>query len=126
MLDDDGLVLAAGAAGGTRLRTALTGVLAGILDEGLDAAAAVERPRFHPAGAVVNTEPGVDEDGLALLEQRGWTVRRWAEQHHYFGGASVVGRAGAAARPAPRRRGAILASRLRPIFASSKSGVRPP
>jgi gamma-glutamyltranspeptidase/glutathione hydrolase len=104
VLDDDGLVLAAGAAGGTRLRTALTGVLAGILDEGLTAAAAVERPRFHPAGTVVNAEPGVDEDGLALLEQRGWTVRRWAEQHHYFGGTSVVGRAGAAGDP--RRNGA--------------------
>jgi gamma-glutamyltranspeptidase / glutathione hydrolase len=103
-LDGDGLVLAAGSAGGTRLRTALVGVLAGILDEGLAAAAAVERPRFHPAGAVVNAEPGVDEDGLALLERRGWTVRRWEAQHHYFGGVSVVGRAGAAGDP--RRNGA--------------------
>jgi gamma-glutamyltranspeptidase/glutathione hydrolase len=103
-LDGDGLVLAAGAAGGTRLRTALVGVLAGILDEGLDSTTAVERPRFHPAGAVVNAEPGVDEDGLALLEEGGWTVRRWPERHHYFGGASVVGRAGAAADP--RRDGA--------------------
>src|SRR5207237_1057193 len=32
--DRDGLSLAAGAAGGTRLRTALLGVIAGILDEG--------------------------------------------------------------------------------------------
>ena len=103
-LDSDGLVLAAGAAGGTRLRTALAGVLAGILDEGLDAAAAVERPRFHPAGSVVNAEPGVDEDGLALLDERGWSVRRWTALHHYFGGASVVGRAGAAGDP--RRDGA--------------------
>jgi len=103
-LDRDGLVLAAGAAGGTRLRTALVGVLAGILDEGLDTGAAVERPRFHPAGAVVNAEPGVDEDGLAVLEQRGWSVRRWPARHHYFGGVSVVGRAGAAGDP--RRDGA--------------------
>ena len=103
-LDGDGLVLAAGAAGGTRLRTALVGVLAGILDEGLDAEAAVERPRFHPAVAVVNAEPGVDEDGLSQLERRGWSVRRWPARHHYFGGASVVGRAGAAGDP--RRDGA--------------------
>ena len=47
--DGDGLVLAIGAAGGTRLRTALVGVAAGILDEGLEPQAAVERPRFHPA-----------------------------------------------------------------------------
>jgi gamma-glutamyltranspeptidase/glutathione hydrolase len=103
-LGADGLVLAAGSAGGTRLRTALVGVLAGILDEGLDSATAVERPRFHPAGAVVNAEPGVDEDGLALLEERGWSVRRWPGRHHYFGGVSVVGGRGAAGDP--RRDGA--------------------
>ena len=103
-LDADGLVLAAGSAGGTRLRTALVGVLAGILDEGLDSATAVERPRFHPAGAVVNAEPGVDEDGLALLDERGWSVRRWPGRHHYFGGVSVVARRGAAGDP--RRDGA--------------------
>ena len=61
----DGLSLAAGAAGGTRLRTALLSVLAGILDEGLAADAVVERARFHPAPDVVNAEPGVDEDALA-------------------------------------------------------------
>ena len=63
-LDGDGPALAIGSAGGTRLRTALVGVAAAILDEGLDPAAAVERPRFHPAGALVNAEPGVDEDAL--------------------------------------------------------------
>ena len=57
----DGVELAIGSAGGTRLRTALVGVAAGILDEGLDPVAAVERPRFHRAGDVVNAEPGVDE-----------------------------------------------------------------
>ena len=98
-LDGGGLVLAAGAAGGTRLRTALVGVLAGILDEGLPPAEAVARPRFHPAGAVVHAEPGVDEDGLAALEAEGWRVRRWEARHHYFGGVSVVGRAGAAGDP---------------------------
>jgi len=109
-LDRDGLILAAGSAGGTRLRTALVGVLAGILDEGLEAASAVERPRVHPTGSVANAEPGVDEGALELLERRGWTVRRWDAPHHYFGGVSVVGRAGAAGDP--RRDGA--ARLLRP------------
>lgn len=102
--DGDGLLLAAGAAGGTRLRTALLGVLAGILDEGLSAAAAVERPRFHPAPGVVNAEPGVDEAALERLEESGLAVRRWPERHHYFGGVSVVSCAGAAGDP--RRDGA--------------------
>jgi gamma-glutamyltranspeptidase/glutathione hydrolase len=104
-IDADGLALAAGAAGGTRLRTALALVLAGVLDEGLDPQAAVDRPRFHPAGGLVNAEPGVDEDALAQLEASGRAVRRWPERHHYFGGVSAVARGGAAADP--RRSGAV-------------------
>jgi gamma-glutamyltranspeptidase/glutathione hydrolase len=108
-VDDDGLSLAAGAAGGTRLKTALLGVVAGILDEGLHPEAAVARPRFHPAPEVVNAEPGVDEGALQVLEARGRTVRRWPERHHYFGGVSVVSRTGAAGDP--RRNG--VASTIR-------------
>ena len=102
--DGDGLSLAAGAAGGTRLKTALLTVVAGILDEGLAPGVAVERGRFHAAPEVVNAEPGVDEAALDELEARGRTVRRWPAQHHYFGGVSVVSRAGAAGDP--RRSGA--------------------
>ena len=92
-------MLAIGAAGGTRLRTALVTVAAGILDEGLAPQAAVDRPRVHPVGSVVHAEPGVDEAGLAALEASGRTVQRWPERHHYFGGVSLVGRSGAAADP---------------------------
>jgi gamma-glutamyltranspeptidase/glutathione hydrolase len=104
-LDGDGLEVALGAAGGTRLRTALVGVLDGILRDGVEPQAAIDRPRFHPAGEVVNAEPGVDERFLAGLEAQGRTVRRWAARHHYFGGVSAVGRAGAGADP--RRSGAV-------------------
>jgi gamma-glutamyltranspeptidase/glutathione hydrolase len=107
--DLDGLSLAAGAAGGTRLRTALLSVVAGILDEGLPAGAAVERARFHPAPGVVNAEPGVNEAALARLEGRGLEVRRWPARHHYFGGVSVVSRMGAAGDP--RRSGAATTTR---------------
>jgi gamma-glutamyltranspeptidase/glutathione hydrolase len=108
-LDDDGLALAAGAAGGTRLRTALLGVVAGILDERLSPEDAVARPRFHPAPDVVNAEPGVDEAALVRLEERGRLVRRWPALHHYFGGVSVVSRTGTAADP--RRNGAAASLR---------------
>ena len=63
-LDDRGLVLAIGAAGGTRLRTALLTVAAAILDEGVEPQQAVDEPRAHPAGLLVNAEPGTDEDAL--------------------------------------------------------------
>jgi gamma-glutamyltranspeptidase/glutathione hydrolase len=106
VLDDEGLALAIGAAGGTRLRTALLTVLAGVVDDAATPQSAVERPRVHPAADVVNAEPGVDEDVLAALEARGRLVRRWPELHHYFGGVSALGRRGAAADP--RRSGASI------------------
>jgi gamma-glutamyltranspeptidase/glutathione hydrolase len=105
-LDGDGPALAIGSAGGTRLRTALVSVLAGILDEGVDPQEAVDRPRLHPAGADVHAEPGVDQAALGQLEAQGRTIVRWPDLHHYFGGVSCVGRAGAAADP--RRDGAAL------------------
>jgi gamma-glutamyltranspeptidase/glutathione hydrolase len=104
--EGDRLELAIGAAGGTRLRTALVTVAAAILDEGLEPQEAVDRPRVHVADGVANAEPGVDEDGLALLDARGLAVRRWPERHHYFGGVSASAAAGAAADP--RRSGAAL------------------
>jgi gamma-glutamyltranspeptidase / glutathione hydrolase len=104
-LDDDGPVLAIGAAGGTRLRSALVQVLAGIVEEGLTPQEAVERPRLHPAAGVVHFEPGLDEDALQALEDDGPAVRRWPGLHHYFGGVSVAARAGLGADP--RRSGAV-------------------
>jgi gamma-glutamyltranspeptidase/glutathione hydrolase len=102
--DANGLELAIGSAGATRLRTALATVLAAILDEGLDAETAVGVPRVHPTLELVDAEPGVDESALTQLEESGRSVRRWERLHHYFGGVSCVGRAGAAGDP--RRSGA--------------------
>ena len=105
VFDGGELELGIGAAGGTRLRTALVGVLAAVLHEGVAPQAAIDRPRFHPAGNVVDAEPGVDEAWLARLEARGRQVRRFPGLHHYFGGVSAVGRTGAGADP--RRSGAV-------------------
>lgn len=106
--DDQGLALAIGSAGATRLRTALASVLAGVLDEGLDPETAVARPRVHPIPGVVDAEPGVDERALTELEERGRTVRRWDDIHHYFGGVSCVGRRGAAGDPRRNGVGIVL------------------
>jgi gamma-glutamyltranspeptidase/glutathione hydrolase len=102
--DADGLTFAAGAAGGTRLRSALVQVTAGVLDEGLDPQEAVSQPRLHPAAGLVHLEPGFPEEVLAALADAGLEVRAWPARHHYFGGVSVVTRNGAAGDP--RRSGA--------------------
>jgi gamma-glutamyltranspeptidase/glutathione hydrolase len=110
-LDDGGPLLAGGAAGGTRLRSALVQVLAGTLDEGLSAAEAVERPRLHRAAGVVHLEPGFPDEVPTALEAAGYDVREWPGRHHYFGGVSVVTRTGAAGDPRRSGAAAVLPAR---------------
>ena len=105
-LDADGVVLTAGAAGGTRLRSALLQVVAGILDEGLEPQAAVDRPRVHAAGTLVHLEPGYAPETVAAIEAAGFATRAWQSRHHFFGGVSVVTRTSAAGDP--RRNGAAV------------------
>ena len=97
--DRDGLALAVGAAGGTRLRSALVQVLSGVLDDDLGPGDAVNRPRLHPVGELVHLEPGFPEHVPDELEQAGFAVRAWPARHHYFGGVSLVTRSGAAGDP---------------------------
>jgi gamma-glutamyltranspeptidase / glutathione hydrolase len=103
-VDDHGPALAVGAAGGTRLRSAIVQVLAGLYGDGLSPGAAVERPRLHPVADIVHLEPGFADDVPEQLEQAGFTPRLWPDRHHYFGGVSLVTRDGAAGDP--RRSGA--------------------
>ncbi len=110
-LDGEGVVLAAGAAGGTRLRSALLQVVSGILDEGLDPPAAVSRPRLHPVAGLVHLEPGFEPEVEEALIRDGWELRAWPAQHHYFGGVSVAGRSGPAGDP--RRSGGSATVRSR-------------
>ena len=102
--DADGLAVAIGAAGGTRLRSALVQVVAGLLDEDLSAGDAVNRPRAHPVGGLVHLEPGFPNRVPEAMTQAGFEVRVWPALHHYFGGVSLVSRLGAAGDP--RRSGA--------------------
>jgi gamma-glutamyltranspeptidase/glutathione hydrolase len=108
-LAGDEPLVAAGAAGGTRLRPALVQVLAGILDEGLSPQEAVDRPRLHSTGTLVHLEPGFDPDAVAALEALGLEVRLWSAPHHYFGGVSLIAAGGSAADP--RRSGAAVGLR---------------
>ena len=73
-LDADGLVLGAGAAGGTRLRPALAQVLSGILDQDLSAQEAVDRPAAPLDG---NDRPsGARVRGSGNRRARGRGIRR--------------------------------------------------
>jgi gamma-glutamyltranspeptidase/glutathione hydrolase len=110
-LDDEGVALAIGAAGGTRLRGALIQVAASILDEGLDALEAVDRPRLYSAAGLVHLEPGFEPDVAPALEAAGYEVRVWPARHHFFGGVSAVTRDACAGDP---RRSGTAAEVSRP------------
>jgi gamma-glutamyltranspeptidase/glutathione hydrolase len=62
---------------------------------------------LHTVHRSIHLEPGFSDETIAALERVGFAVRVWPEQHHYFGGVSVVARTGAAADP--RRSGAAIA-----------------
>ena len=82
--------LALGSAGSNRIRSAILQTILAVVDDGVPAEEAVERPRLHVEGVEVDAEPGIDPAALDLLERRGWTVRRWQERNLFFGGTNAV------------------------------------
>ena len=78
------------------------------LDLGLPLQEAVELPRVHPEGDLLDCEGGIPAETLDALEAAGERLVRWPGRNIYFGGAQVVAhtRAGFAAAGDPRRGGA--------------------
>ena len=84
--------VALGSAGANRIRSAILQTILGVVDAGLTAREAVERPRVHFEAGLVEAEPGVDPVALDALEHEGWKVERWPERNLYFGGVQAVAR----------------------------------
>ncbi len=104
-LGDSGhLLLVAGSAGASRIRSALTHTLVNLFVDEMSTADAVARPRFHVTESLVHLEPGRDADERAALKAAGFSLHEWAAPHHYFGTVSAVGIAGAGGDP---RRGGV-------------------
>jgi len=104
-----GLLLVAGAAGGSRIRPALLQVLAGVLIEGRTMAEAVAAPRLSCTPDAVHLEPGFAASVARALRGAGERVVEWDAPRPYFGGVSAVGPGGPAADP--RRGGAAMSVR---------------
>src|ERR671915_1656821 len=84
--------VALGSAGSNRIRSAIIETILHVVNGGRHAQEAVDAPRVHIEGDVVEAEPGIDDEALDRLEQRGWKVRRFTERNLYFGGAQAVAR----------------------------------
>jgi gamma-glutamyltranspeptidase/glutathione hydrolase len=92
VLDADGVEIALGSAGSNRIRSAIVQTIAAVIDGGMAAQAAVDAPRIHVEGDLIDAEPGVDADSLAWLAEHDWTLHRWQDRNLYFGGVQAVAR----------------------------------
>jgi gamma-glutamyltranspeptidase/glutathione hydrolase len=83
--------LVVGSAGSIRLRAAILQIVANVLDHGMTVADAIEAPRVHLEGDVLQLEGGIAPDTAERLEEGGLDVVRWGGRNLYFGGAAAVG-----------------------------------
>jgi len=107
---DGAIELCVGSAGSNRIRSAILQVVSRVVDEGLEAQAAVDAPRLHWENDIVYCEPGVD---AAALEADGRTVARFRAPSLFFGGAQCVVRSADGALTGagdPRRGGVAVAA----------------
>jgi gamma-glutamyltranspeptidase/glutathione hydrolase len=92
VLRDGRAEVALGSAGSNRIRSAVLQTTLNVVDHGMSAAEAVERPRIHYESEIVEAEPGVDEAALQEIERAGIRVRRWRERNLFFGGVQAAAR----------------------------------
>ena len=85
----DGRVVALGSGGSERIRSAMLGVIVGLVDRGEHAPGAVESPRLHWDGAGVQAEPPQSPEVVDALRSLG-PVNVWEARSLYFGGAHVA------------------------------------
>jgi gamma-glutamyltranspeptidase / glutathione hydrolase len=91
-----------GSGGSERIRSAITQVVANLVDHGMSLGEAIAAPRIHWNGAAVQVEPGLDPAAVAQLAEH-LPVNVWTEPDLYFGGVHAVSPDGS--RVGDRRRG---------------------
>jgi gamma-glutamyltranspeptidase/glutathione hydrolase len=96
--------LVGGAAGGSRIRSALLQVLVNALHRGLATQAAIDAPRLNPVAGKVHVEPGFAPSVLDRLRATD-DVLEWPARDSYFGGVAAIGTDGPGADP--RRGGEV-------------------
>ena len=89
LLKNDEVSMVIGSGGSKRIRTAMTQVISSIVDFGTPVQQAVEDPRIHWDGEMMQVEPGLSLESLAALKQH-WPVNIWSAIDVYFGGVHTV------------------------------------
>jgi gamma-glutamyltranspeptidase/glutathione hydrolase len=81
--------LAVGSAGSNRIRSAILQTIVRSVDEGLQAADAVDAPRVHYENGVIYAEPGIDFESLS---GRGHELAPFRARNLFFGGTQAAAR----------------------------------
>ena len=114
VLRDGEIELGLGSAGSNRIRSAILQTIIGVVEEGMDADEAVRAPRLHYEREIVQAEPGIDEEALVRIEERGTAVLRRPQFNLFFGGVQAVSREPGTGRLGgggdPRRGGSVAAA----------------
>ncbi len=112
VLEGGEMAMGLGSAGSNRIRSAILQTIIRSVEEGMGPDEAVRAPRLHYEADTVQAEPGIDEQALARLEERGVPVARWQRQNLYFGGVQAVARDPSSGELSgggdPRRGGAVV------------------
>jgi gamma-glutamyltranspeptidase/glutathione hydrolase len=106
VLKDTEVRLVLGSGGSKRIRTAISQVLSQIIDYKQDVATAVNSPRLHWDGEVLQMEPGFPPESIDTVS-RLIPINLWQERNVYFGGVHTVV-PGAEGVGDPRRGGAVI------------------
>jgi gamma-glutamyltranspeptidase/glutathione hydrolase len=92
VLRDGEIELGLGSAGSNRIRSAILQTIVRAVEQDMAAEEAVRAPRLHFEQGVVQAEPGIDEESLARIEERGVPVLRRPAINLFFGGVQAVAR----------------------------------
>lgn len=90
ILQDGRPRLVVGSGGSIRIRSAILQTLSNLLDYRMELGEAVNAPRVHLEGDVLQCEAGYDPRAVDELEAMGYRVNRWSARSIYFGGAHSV------------------------------------
>ena len=89
-IESSGRMMALGSGGSNRLRTAILQVLINLLDFTMTVEDAIDRPRLHFEGELLNIESGYDDETIARLVSGFPNRERWDEKNLFFGGVHVA------------------------------------
>ena len=90
VMKDEGGEIILGTGGSKRIRGAILQTMLNIIDFGLPVEVAVNAPRIHFEGGLLDVEAGMDPAEVETLESMGLKVKRWRKKDMYFGGVHTI------------------------------------